>query len=81
MKDGEKITSFLKSEQEFNLKDQFTLGTSNSEFFDVVLKEEEIIKAIYKNPDFYGSLGREFCIFFDVAFAKTGTEAIAESFS
>jgi hypothetical protein len=45
----------------------------------VVLQDEEVITAIYRNTQFYQSIGHEFCIVFDVMYAKMGTEAPAES--
>ena len=44
-----------------------------------VVLYEEVITAIYTNTQFYESLGQEFCVLFDVLFAKTGTEAPAET--
>ena len=39
-----------------------------------------MIQMLYTNPAFYETAGREFCIIYDIFFAKVGTEAIAESF-
>ncbi len=44
------------------------------------LHEQELITALYTDTDFYTSIGQEFCIIFDVMYAKMGTEAVVESF-
>ena len=41
----------------------------------IVVLQEEVVTAIYTNTQFYQSIGQEFCIVFDVLFAKAGTEA------
>ena len=35
---------------------------------------------IYTDSSFYSLVGQEFCLLFDIIYAKTGTEALAESF-
>ena len=52
---------------------------SDTTEFLVILQEDAVIKALYKNPLFYQAVGREFCVIFEVMYSKTGTEAVAES--
>ena len=47
---------------------------------EVVLQEESIIEAMYQDCSFYSLVGPEFCLVFDIMYAKTGTEAVAESY-
>ena len=35
---------------------------------------------MYTDQTFYSAVGREFALVFDIFYAKTGTEAVAESF-
>ena len=44
-------------------------------FFD----EEAQIEALYTDLSFYSAIGEEFCLVFDIFYAKSGTEAVAES--
>ena len=41
---------------------------------------ENVITALYCDSSFYSVIGPEFCLIFDIMYAKTGTEAVAESF-
>jgi hypothetical protein len=77
---GKEITKFMPEKNGFDLLDKFQVSLSNGHSFTAVLQEEEIIQMLYCNPAFYGAAGREFCIVFDIFYAKAGTEAIAESF-
>ena len=45
-----------------------------------VLQEDAVIHALYTDSSFYSLVGQEFCLLFDIMYAKTGTEALAESF-
>lgn len=74
------ITSFTSDKNEFDLLDKFLVTLSDASSFTVVLQEEDIIEMLYCDPAFYEAVGKEFCIIFDIFYAKTGTEAIAESF-
>lgn len=65
---------------EFNLSDVYEVTLNNHTSCMVVLQEDAIIKAIYVDASFYTKVGQEFCIVFDVMYAKTGTEAVVESF-
>ncbi len=47
---------------------------------DVVFQEEKFLEALYTNPNLYMKVGKEFCVIFDIFYAKTGTEAVVESF-
>ena len=58
--------------------DKYDVKLSDKSSMKVVLQEEKVITAINTNTQFYQSIGQEFCIIFDVLFAKTGTEAPAE---
>ena len=35
---------------------------------------------MYQDSSFYSLVGPEFCLVFDIMYAKTGTEAVAESY-
>lgn len=74
------ILSFKVNDHGFDLLDKFDVSLSDGDKFVAVLKEEKIIKALYSDPNFYGSIGQEFCLMYDIMYAKAGTEAIAESF-
>ena len=80
-----KESMFIKSFQrgkshEFNLTETYAVELSNGHTIVVLLQEQEIIKAIYTNPTFYTAIGQEYCIIFDIMYAKTGTETVVESF-
>ena len=60
------------------IKFQVTLSDGSASMY--VLQEEQVTQMLYSNPTFYEAVGREFCIIYDIFFAKAGTEAIAESF-
>ncbi len=77
---GQVITKFMPKKNEFDLLDKFQVSLSDGLSFTAVLQEEDIIQMLYCNPAFFGAVGREFCIIFDIFYAKAGTEAIAESF-
>jgi hypothetical protein len=47
---------------------------------EVLFQEENVITALYCDSSFYSVIGPEFCLVFDIMYAKTGTEAVAESF-
>ena len=80
-KDGEFLKSFQKAEStEFTLSEVYSIVLDNGDRETVVLQEQELISALYTDPQFYSSVGQEFCIIFDVLYAKTGTEAVVESF-
>ena len=66
--------------KEFTLADVFQVELSNSEKMNVVLQEDAVIKALDTDPRFYTLVGPEFCLLFDIMYAKSGTESVAESF-
>ena len=66
--------------REFSLCDVYDVTLSNKVAYTVVLQEQEIIQVLYNDASFYSRVGQEFCIIFDIMCAKTGTEAVAESF-
>ena len=65
---------------EFSLAEIFCVELSNGEALQAVMQEDAIIKALYTDSSFYAIIGNEFCLLFDIMYAKTGTEAVAESF-
>ena len=76
-----RVTAFTKcSPKKFCLAEVFQVTLSHGEEKQVVFEEEEVIKALYEDSSFYSAVGREFCLIFDIMYAKTGTEAVAESF-
>ncbi len=48
--------------------------------FTVAFEEDKFIPEMYTNVSLYGSIGKELCLIFDIFYAKTGTEAVVESF-
>jgi hypothetical protein len=66
--------------KKFTLSEVFHLELSNGETMEVLFQEEKIITALYCDSSFYSVIGLEFCLVFDIMYAKTGTEAVAESF-
>lgn len=70
----------IASTPKFALADVFDVSLSNGDNFLVSLQEDEIIKALYNDAEFYSAVGQSFCILFDIMYAKTGTEAVVESF-
>eukprot|EP00112_Aurelia_sp_Birch-Aquarium-sp1_P019527 Seg4842.1 transcript_id=Seg4842.1/GoldUCD/mRNA.D3Y31 product="hypothetical protein" protein_id=Seg4842.1/GoldUCD/D3Y31 len=63
----------------FTLADAFDLKTNTGLVHQVTLQEDKVIECLYTDSELYSLAGREFCIVFNHMFAKTGTEAIAES--
>ena len=59
--------------------DKFEICLAGGEELTALLKDDCIIKSLYNDPEFYESVGREYCLIFDIMYSKTGTEAIAES--
>ena len=75
---GEFAVSFLQTKPEvFTLSETFLLRTNHNE---VALQEDVVTQHLYNDPTFYSSVGMEFCSLFDIMYAKTGTEAVAEPF-
>ena len=68
------------SSREFSLSDVYAITLNNKVSYTVVLQEDVIIQALYTDASFYTRVGQEFCILFDIMYAKTGTEAVVESF-
>ena len=78
---GEFAVSFLHTKPEvFTLSETFLLHTNHNKVFCVALQEDLVIQHLYNDQLFYSSVGMEFCALFDILCAKTGTEAVAESF-
>eukprot|EP00794_Sanderia_malayensis_P001151 gene1151-517_t len=75
------VKSFRRAKSnEFNLSETYTVELSNGHTIVVLLQEQETIKATYTNLAFYTAIGQEYCIIFDIMYAKTGTETVVESF-
>ena len=66
--------------KKFTLSEVFHLELSNGETMEVLFQEENVITALYCDSSFYSVIGPELCLVFDIMYAKTGTEAVAESF-
>ncbi|XP_065055039.1 uncharacterized protein LOC135683655 [Rhopilema esculentum] len=64
----------------FTLADVFEIVLSNGDHFTVSLVENEIIKSLYTDVEFYSLVGQPFCLIFDIMYSKTGTESVVESF-
>ena len=80
LKSEQRISSFTANNSEnFDLLDKFEVCLTDGEKFTAVLKEDCIIESLYNDPEFYESVGREYCVIFDIMYSKAGTEAIAES--
>ncbi len=80
LKKGVAVTSLQRvQDHKFDLSARYHVVLSDKSAYEVVLQENAIIAALYTNRTFYESVGQEFCIVFDILFAKTGTEAPAES--
>jgi hypothetical protein len=47
---------------------------------NVLFQEEVLIKSLYTDSSFYSTVGQEFSLIFDIVYAMSGTEAVAESF-
>ena len=78
---GLAVKSFQTSTPpQFCLSQIFKLELSNGEKMQVLFDEEEFIQSLYTDSSFYTAVGQEFCLLFDIFYAKSGTEAVAESF-
>ena len=53
---------------------------SSGRTLDAVLQEDALINILYTDSSFYTLVGSKFCLLFDIMYAKTGTETVAESF-
>jgi hypothetical protein len=81
LEDGCILEEFVKSSpKEFHLAETFKMKLNNGREMKVVFREDNLIRALYTDSSFYSIVGPEFCLVFDVMYAKTGTEAVAESF-
>jgi hypothetical protein len=79
--EGVIVTKFLEgTRQRFTLSDVFDLELSNGVKMNVLFEDEVLIKSLYTDLSFYSAVGQEFCLIFDIFYAKSGTEAVAESF-
>ena len=70
-----KDTNFIKS---FKPSDSNEFDDNSN--IEVAFHEEKVIKSLYTDPKFYINIGQEFCIIYDVMYAKRGTESVVESF-
>ena len=64
----------------FTLRETFEVTFQDGETYVVSFNEKLLIHFLYTDSFFYSQLGREFCLVFDIMYAKTGSEAVAESF-
>ena len=79
--DGIAMTMFQRSTgPQFSLSEVFEVELSNEEKMKVFFDEVALIEALYTDSSFYSAIGQEFCLVFDIFYAKSGTEAVAESF-
>ena len=75
------VAKFTKSvPDQFSLAKVFHVELSSGKTLDAVLQEDAIINALYTDSSFYTLVGSEFCLLFDIMYAKMGTETVAESF-
>lgn len=77
--DSIEVTSFSKIDDESEINPIFEIGFSNGVFSKVILVEKNVIEALYTEPQFYNEVGREFCLVYDIMYAKCGTEPVVES--
>ena len=67
LKSEQHISSFTASNSEnFDLLDKFEVCLTDGEKFTAVLKEDCIIECLYNDPEFYESVGHEYCVVFDI---------------
>ena len=78
---GVKIKSFVKSSSpQFPYPRWFKAEFTNSEKMKILFDEQIFIESLYTDSPFYSVVGQEFCLVFDIFYAKSGTEVVAESF-
>ena len=78
---GVKIKSFVKSSSpQFSLSEVFKAEFTNSQKMKILFDEQIFIESLYTDSSFYSVVGQEFCLVFDIFYAKSGTEAVAQSF-
>ena len=81
LKNEQRVSSFTaNNDNRFDLLDKFDVYLTAGEELTAILKEDCVIKSLYNDPEFYQSVGREFCVISDIMYSKAGTETIAESF-
>lgn len=79
--EGVFVIKFLEgTRRQFTLSEVFEVELSNGEKIEVLFDEEIVIKSLYTDASFYSAVGQEFCLIFAIFYAKSGTEAVAESF-
>lgn len=79
--EGVFVTRFQEgTPRQFTLSEVFEVTLNNGKMIDVLFKEEAVIESLYNDSSFYSAVGQEFCLVFDIFYAKCGTEAVAESF-
>lgn len=74
------VKSCERVQSEFDLMEKYDVILSDDTSFMVAFEEDNFIQEMYTNEAVYGSIGKEFCVIFDVFYGKTGTEAVVESF-
>jgi hypothetical protein len=81
LKKNEYLLDFqVASVTEFNLSDVFKVTLSSGVAHTVVFKEDRFIESLYTDSRIYTKIGQELCLIYNIMYAKTGTEAVAESF-
>ena len=82
MPEGALVTSFLEDTQnhQSTLSEVFQIKLNNGYKKDVIFNEDVLIKSLYTDSSFYSAVGQEFCSIFNIFYAKSGPEAVAESF-
>ena len=79
--EGARLTKFVEGKQQkFTLSDVFVVELSNDTKMHVLFEEEVLINFLYTDSSFYSAVDQEFCLVFDIFYAKSGTEAVVESF-
>ncbi len=62
--------------KKFTLSEVFHLELSNGETMEVLFLEKNVITALYCNSSFHSVIGPEFCLVFDIMYAKTGMKPL-----
>lgn len=77
---GNIVRMKVAERSQFSLGCQFSFEVQGHEkTVDSTFDEAALIQALYCHEDFYKSVGKDFCLLFDVAYALGGPETIVES--
>ena len=81
LQENASVTAFKRIDDDyFDLGEKYVLKLDDGSLYQVVFHEENLIRLLYTDQTFYSAVGREFALVFHIFYAKTGTEAVAESF-